>query len=134
MARLEKIIEIKGGRDDGKLFKVTELPPMRSYKWVLRAIKMLASSGIELPHGTESLGIAGLAGIDFKELASNIDWNELEPLLDELMVCVTRIPNPDDQTIARPVIASDIEDALTFAKLQQEAFFIHVNFYPPASV
>lgn len=128
MARLEKIVEISGGRDDGKVFKVTELPPMRSYKWIIRAIKMLAASGIELPQGTESLGIAGLAGINFKDLAAQIDWHELEPLLDELMVCVTMIPDKNNQAVSRPLVASDVEDALTFAKLQQEAFFIHVNF------
>lgn len=135
MARLVETytVDDNGGRDANKSFLITEMPPMQAYKWACRVIIMLISGGWKAPEGARSMGMAGLATLTLTDLTSGINWEELEPLLDELMGCVKFIPNLQNPNVTRGLIESDIEEFTTIAKLQQSAFMLHINFIKPAN-
>ena len=98
----EKIIAIDKGRDAGKTFKVKEMPVTKLEKWAARAL--LAVFGSEMPadirtlsasSNTAALLSAGLRGL------SGLRWEQAEPLYDELLGQIYRVPNPhkpDDPT------------------------------------
>lgn len=91
----EKIIAIDKGRDAGKTFKVKEMPVTKLEKWAARAL--LAVFGSEMPadirtlsasSNTAALLSAGLRGL------SGLRWEQAEPLYDELLGQIYRVPNP----------------------------------------
>ena len=61
-------------------------------------------------------------------LAFHLNFDEMEPLLDQMMECVTIIPDPKVQAITRPLIEDDIEDVATRVMLRTEVFQLHVDF------
>lgn len=126
--RHTKYVTADTGRDNGKLFLLTEMPCYSGMKWGAKAVLALVNAGVSLPDGSGNLGFAGLIGVAFKELRNGIKWEDLEPLLDELMECVKIVPNPDNKEVTRQLIASDIEEIATMLKLQSEVFKLHVNF------
>ena len=129
MARNTKIVTIdKQGRDFGKAFLVTEMNPIQAFKWGGKAVIALVNAGVTLPDGSGEMGFAGLMGVAFTHLQNGLDWEEVEPLLDELMKCVKYIPSPDNTSVVRPLIDSDIDEVSTIALLHSEVFKIHINF------
>ena len=128
MARNTKIINTDFGRDAGKAFLITEMSAMQALKWGGKAVIALINAGIQLPDGSGQMGFAGLIGVAFSELKNGLEWDQVEPLMDELMTCVKIIPNPENTNITRGLIESDIEEVSTLAKLQSEVFKLHVNF------
>ena len=115
------------GRDNGKMFVITEMPPSKSEKWAMRAILALMEAGIDLPEGFESMGMAGLAEVGIKSL-SHLRWEVVEPLMDEMWSCVAIIPDPSKPQIVRPLIESDIEEVLTRIKIRKEILGLHMDF------
>ena len=126
--RHTKYITIDTGRDAGKTFLLTEMPCDQGMKWGARAVLALINAGVTLPDGSGNLGFAGLIGMAFKELRNGIKWDDLEPLVDDLMDCVKIVPNIDNKSVTRSLISTDIEEISTMLKLQSEVFKLHVNF------
>jgi hypothetical protein len=139
MARAEKLVTIKvEGRDTGKTYLITEMPPRVGEKWAARALFALGKAGHgEMPEGyreeLERAGMAGIAAIGVRALTS-MDFADAEPLLDEMLTCVTFVPDPGkiDQTtmkpIARTLIESDIEEISTILTLRSEVLEVHTGF------
>ena len=129
MARNTKIVTIdREGRDFGKAFLVTEMNPMQAFKWGSKAVIALVNAGVQMPDGSGDMGFAGLMGVAFSHLQNGLDWEEVEPLLDQLMTCVKYIPEPSNKAVTRSLIDSDIDEVATIALLHSEVFKIHVNF------
>lgn len=140
MARNTKKITINKGRDKGKTFSITEMSAWDSNRWMISFLKQLAKSGNSLPTDISDLGIAGLLAVIqnegdalksptfFKSLmsvASNIDEQDLFPLLDKLLTCVSLI-TPKGHEI--DFTTDQIEDSSTFSTLYSEVFQAHVFF------
>ena len=112
----EKIIAIDKGRDAGKTFKVKEMPVTKLEKWAARAL--LAVFGSEMPADIRAL--------------SGLKWELAEPLYDELLGQIYRVPNPgkpDDVIRLTPQnLDAHVEDVGTIYRLRWEAIAVCLDF------
>lgn len=131
MARKELTYMAEDGRDQGKKFKLTEMPADHAERWAMRAVLALMKSGVELPEGIERLGMSALAGLGLRAI-SGLDWEIAEPLLNEMMSCVQIMPDPSKPQIVRNLISEDIEEITTRLKLRMEVFKLHTDFLQAA--
>lgn len=139
MARKTKIVAIEAdGRDRGKTFLVTEMPPRQAEKWAARALFAIgrgarAEASPDMKDELQRSGMAGIAALGVQALTS-IAFDEAEPLMDEMLECVTFIPDPSKldqmtrQPIVRALIDDDIEEVGTLALLRSEVLEVHVGF------
>lgn len=125
MALTVKTITIKDGRDAGKTFVITEMPARPAYDWSLRAIFALMNAGFEVPDDIAGGGMASIAALGIKALGK-AHYDDMKPLLDEMLACVVIVPDPSRPNITRSDIDRDIEDVKTFFVLQKEALMVHV--------
>lgn len=129
MARKFKTITITTeGRDIGKTYLLTEMSAAAAERWADRAFLCLAHSSVDLPAGVERAGMAGIVGI--ARLLGHIKFPELLPLMDELLGCVQRVPNPREPNYIRALDdnAEDIADVATRQQLRAEVMDLHTNF------
>ena len=122
------------GRDQGKTFRITELSAFKAEKWAGRALIALISSGASIPDSVAKAGMAGVAAMGVQALttASGIQWNAIEPLLDEMMGCVQFIPSMDRPNVMLPwttVVNTDqVEEVQTLLTLRKEVLELHLGF------
>lgn len=116
----------QAGRDQGKTFVLTEMPATQAEKWAIRLFLAMAKSGLDLPESVTESGMAGLAKMGL-ELLVKVNYADAEPLLDEMMACITIQPSPG---ITRDLVDDDIEEVATRIRLRQEIFRLHVDFFP----
>lgn len=114
------------GRDKGKAFLLTEFPASRSEKWAIRALLALGKAGVEVGDALTS-GMQGLARLGY-DVLTRADYEDIAPLLDEMMECVQSIPNPANQNVVRGLIEDDIFEVATRMFLRMEVFKLHVGF------
>jgi hypothetical protein len=115
------------GRDNGKVFVLTELPASKAESWAMRAILALMAGGVELPEGFDRLGMAGMAEVGIKAL-SGLKWEVAEPLLAEMWQCVQIMPDRSKPHVVRNLIEEDIEEIATRIKLRAEVWKLHTGF------
>lgn len=115
------------GRDKGKTFIITEMAASKAEKWAAKALLAVAHSGVELPDDVQGAGVAGIAVMGLKAL-TNLKFEDLEPLMDEMFECVMSQPDPARPDIKRPLVENDIEEILTRIRLRAEAFTLHTGF------
>ena len=154
--RKRKIVQITTGaaqtnRDFGKKFLVTEMPAKPAEKWADRCFLALAASQVDLPAGIRATTGSGRSMRDIASLArlvGNIRFPDLEPLLDELMLCVRFLPDAADGKYRTPEDAvpftiplidegseSDhIEEVATRHLIRSEVLDLHVGFFLPAAI
>lgn len=118
------------GRDTGKIFVLREMPASQAEKWAMRALLALAKSGVELPDGVAAGGFAAVAAIGVRALGA-LSFAEAEPLLDEMMGCVQRRPDPA-KPMVRALVEDDIEEIETRIKLRLEIFNLHTESFRAA--
>lgn len=132
--RKEKIIVISSGRDEGKKFKIREMGALKIEKWATRALMLLAGSNIDLGVDKEKLkGVEGWGNVAKAGLSrlSELDYEKIEPLLEELLRCCYFMPDDNIETqLTSSNADSIIEDMSTLFKLRQEAFGLHFYFFP----
>jgi hypothetical protein len=133
MARREAFITIDAeGRDKGKVFKITEMPADAGERWAIRLLLALANSGVDLPANAFSAGMAGLAAVGLRALFK-LRWIDAEPLLDEMMLCVSVCPRQGDRTITTGLFPDSIEEIATRVRLRKEVLLLHTGFSLPAA-
>lgn len=115
------------GRDQGKLFVITEMSSAQAEAWATRALLALIGSNTDIPENVGELGMAGLAELGLRSLAS-LKWEVAAPLLEEMLQCVQFIPDPNKTHIARPLIDDDIEEVATRLALRREWWNLHMGF------
>ena len=135
MSRKEKDVTVTD-RGTEKTFYIKEMPARQAEAWANRAFLALAHSAVDFPPGIERAGMAEIAQV--AHLFSGVRFPELEPLLDELLGCVMRVPDPTRLTpLGRPVMfplkytgseMDDIEDVATAHFLRREVVSLHTNF------
>ena len=118
------------GRDKGKAFIITEMAARPAHKWATRALFALISGGVDIPEGVAEMGMAGLAAIGLQSL-NGISVEKAEPLLDELLTCVSVMPDPRKPEVVRALFDGDIEEPMTYFKLQKEVLILHMGFLKP---
>ena len=120
------------GRDKGKQFIITEMAARPAHKWATRALFALINGGVEIPEDVAEMGMAGIAAIGLRAL-NGISVEKAEPLLDELLTCVTVLPDPSKPNVVRALFDEDVEEPATYFKLQKEVLVLHLGFLNPAA-
>jgi hypothetical protein len=115
------------GRDLGKAFVLTEMSATQAERWGMRAMMALLKGDVELPEDAISGGLQALAAAGFKAFGK-IDYADAAPLLDEMMTCVTFMPDPARPQVVRRLMDDDIEEVVTRLRLRAEIFKLHVSF------
>lgn len=131
MARKEIDITISEGtpetnRDFGKTYHIREMPASQGEKWATRVLMIAAKSGVDIGEA-EGLGMAGIAMLGVHAVMK-ASFGELEPLLDEMMQCVTIKPDRNNPAVIRNLIEDDIEEIKTRFELRREVLKLHVGF------
>lgn len=133
MARNVKTLSIlNAGRDMGKKFIITEMDAFQGESWAYRALLALIGGGVEVPPDFQKMSMAAMAEIGFKAL-SRLKWEVAEPLLSEMMQCVTIQPDPNEPRVIRAMIPEDIEEISTIMQLRVEVWKLHVDFFKLAA-
>ena len=128
MARkTEHVTIVTEGRDNGKVFLLTEMSATQAESWAMRVFLALASSGADIPPEYLNSGMAGVAMLGLRAMAG-LKWDDANPLLVEMFGCVSIIPNPAAPNIARRLVEDDIEEVLTRISLREKVLSLHVGF------
>lgn len=115
------------GRDQGKAFLITEMPASQAERFAIKGILALSQGGVTLPDDLAQRGWAGLAAVGIRAFAY-LSYDDLAPLLDEMMGCVQCVPDPARPEITRALVDSDTEEVETRLRLRREVFELHVDF------
>jgi hypothetical protein len=122
--------EAPGERDNGKTFVLTEMDAYTGQDWALRALLALAASGVQLPEGALSTGMAGLAGFGVMALLQ-APYGALKPLLDEMLAQAKYQHDPKHPAQAIvPGPNCPVEEIKTFLTLHKALLFLHTGFSP----
>lgn len=119
----EKEIKIETGRDAGKVFKVTEMPAFQMDRWATRALLVLGKA--------KKGGIMTISSMSIEDLLSSlseVNYDEAEPLLQELLECCSFVKNGQSIVLKKDVIDGIIEDWTTLFKLRMEALTLCIGF------
>lgn len=115
-------------RDNGKVYKITEMPATQAEKWGARALLALSRAGVDVPDDVAKSGLQGIAILGLKALGG-VSFEDAELLMDEMFGCVTIVPdeakNPD---YSRTLVETDIEEVATRVLLRGEVFKLHTGF------
>lgn len=127
----------EGNRDSGKQFVIREMSARRAEKWAMRALMAAMRGGVQLPSGVAIDPTLGMQGIVVSGLMSmaggSLVFDEIEPLLDEMMECVHIRPEPRNPMVERPLIDDDVEEVGTLLLLRQEVLQLHMGFLKAGS-
>ena len=131
--RKEIEITIEAGRDEGKTFRISEMPVSKLEKWSARAL--IALFGAEVPSDVAGLAktsnAMALAGVVMRGL-SGIDWQKAEPLYDELLEQIAIIPDPNRPAVCVKLhpknLDAHVEDLPTILRLRLEVVALSLNF------
>jgi opacity protein-like surface antigen len=115
------------GRDQGKVYKLTEMPASQAEAWATRLMLALARGGVDLPSNFLDLGMEGIAVVGIRALAG-MTWGDARPLLDEMMTCIRMVPDPQRPQVVRELVETDIEEIGTRLRLRDEVIALHTNF------
>jgi hypothetical protein len=139
MARKTKTIVIdQEGRDKGKMFVVHEMSATQAEKWAMKAFLALARSGVQIPDNIAEQGFAGIAILGLRALGQ-MDYDDAEPLLDEMFSMVAYVPDKMQPNVKRgcngvgPMIEDDIEETYTRLLLLKEMIALHTDFFTNAA-
>lgn len=128
MARkVEQFKITKPGRDLGKTFVLKEMPATQGEKWAIRLFLAMSRNGIKIPAEVASAGLAGVAFLGIEALAG-MRYEEIQPLLDEMMDCVTLAFDPAHPEATRGLVGDDIEEIPTIFELRKELLRLHSGF------
>lgn len=127
MRKVENLPITAPGRDQGKLFQITEMPALQAEKWAWRAFLAMARSGVEIDDEVASQGMIGIAALGLRAL-TRVNAEDLIPLLDEMMTCVRVVPDPQRPEVVRGLVPDDVEEITTLIQIRTEVFKLHAGF------
>ena len=115
------------GRDKGKTFHLKEMSVIQAERWATRALQAAARAGVHIDDGMLAMGMQGVAIVGIKGLmvASSADT---DPLMDEMLTCISVKPDPRNPQIIRPLFDDDIEELATLVTLRMEVIKLHTGF------
>lgn len=126
MRKIKDFVVSDEGRDKGKCFVITEMPVAKSEKWAIKALLALGRSGVEVPDDIFQAGMAGLIIVGISKLL-HLNFSDAEPLLDEMLECVQRRPDPSHPDLLLP-LGNEVEEVKTLVQLRAEVLALHTNF------
>ena len=139
MRKTEIVTIEREGRDKGRSYLLTEMPAMRIEKWAAKALLALGRSGVEVSDDIASAGAAAILAAGIGSFAK-IAFEDAEPLMDEMMECVSIIPDQhrrdpmSNLPVSRPLIEDDIEELATLLQIRGGLFELHLGFSVTAAL
>lgn len=128
MARKTASVTITAeGRDHGKVFLLTEMPASQAERWATRALLALGRSGTPIDDDVKNSGMAGIAVYGLRAFAA-VGFEDIDPLLTEMMDCVQFVPDASKPTVVRDLIEDDIQEVATRVFLRSEVVALHLGF------
>lgn len=130
----EKIITIDSGRDKGKTFVVREMSATKLEKWAARALLALFNGNVPADIARQARGsnAAALAQSALSGLGG-VKWELVEPLYDELLSCVSRVPDPGAPDVRVPLSPANadahVQDVGTLLRLRVAALEVCFDFF-----
>ena len=121
------------GRDQGKVFIVTEMPAIQGEQWASQLLSLILKSGVNIPDLPEAdSGMAGLASLG--DAAAPLLAVLHDPSLDAWWGCVKyeHKPNLPPQAIMQGD-ACQIEEIRTIQTLRIEVLKLHTGFFSRAN-
>lgn len=131
MARKTVEVTIEAaGRDQGKVFLITEKDAESAEEWAGRALFALMNAGVEIPENIAGAGLAGIWSIGLKAI-TKLPFAAAKPLLDEMMACVQI--SPSRGVLRAPTAEGDIEEVATRLTLRKAIWALHTDFFTPGA-
>lgn len=135
MARREQDVTVTAGtketnRDYGKTFFLREMSAVDAEEWAGRMLLALTRAGVDVPAELMGGGMAAAAAA--KQLIAqllvngigSLDYEEIKPLLQQMMDCVQI---REDKAL-RTLTSDDIEEVATRIFLRGEVLELHMGF------
>lgn len=119
--------DASGQRDNGKTFLITEMSAVKAEKWAQRALLAITAAGVDIPPEVIAMGAGAVMAAGFRALMT-MSFADAEPLLDEMLECVTFVPDRKRPDVVRPFDAEDIEEVTTLLTLRSEVIEVHTGF------
>ena len=121
------------GRDKGKKFIIKEMSAFGLEEWSLRALLAIMRNNPGMPDGFEAMGAAGMVQVGLRAL-QQLQWVEAQPLLAQMMDCVSVVPDSGRPNFTRPLNTEedDIEELKTIEDLRAEWWTLHMGFFMAA--
>lgn len=129
-------IATEGSRDKGKTFVITEMSAYDGEMWAIRAMRIAQKSGADIPGGIQA-GMAGIAAVGvLAVLEGSTNFDEVKPLLDDMMRCVEIVTDKqtgfrrtiNDAGSGEEAVNDDIEEIGTRFLLRREWLNLHMDF------
>lgn len=121
----ELTVSIKGGRDDGKVFLIREIPAYDLEWFWIRTVMALGTSGITVPQDIVDSGAVGLLMIGYQAFLG-AKPEAVKPLRDEMMQTVWFTPSPNVDPM--PWHPSLVFDLSTLRTLREKWLELHTGF------
>lgn len=137
--RKENIITLND-RGNNLTFKVKEMSAMQLERWIVRALLLLAGTG--LFEGVKSQNDMGTmiqrAGAEFGtkglSMLGAVDIEKAEPLLNDLLACCWyRNDKGGEFQLTPETVDGIIEDVRTLFELRKAALQVNFDFFAPAA-
>ena len=144
--RKETVIQLEDG-DRQLTFAVRQMPALKLERWINRAVILLARAGgaeiKDIDISTDGIrnvwrliqsdqGGDGLVDKLIRTIGG-IDYEQAEPLYNELLECCAFIPEPDKPARRMPLtpqtIEGNIESPLTLYRLRLESARVNFDFF-----
>lgn len=130
----EKIITIDSGRDAGKTFKIREMPVSRLEKWSARALLALFAGNVPMDIARQAAGSNAIALVSSLVAGlGTLRWDDVEPLYDDLLSCVFRVPDParPDTVVALNTanVDAQVQDLSTLLRLRIAVLEVCFDFF-----
>lgn len=136
--RKEKIITIT---DDEKelTFKIKQMSAIKQERWINRALILLTGtnalngiiSGLKLDNVKQKIKNFNMES--FLGVFSNLDYEKIEPLYNELLECCSHVPNPNNTNFCTQLNAENVDSIVgevkTLYLLRLEALKINFGFF-----
>lgn len=126
MARLTANVVGTVGRDKDKVYRLTEMPASRGERWAVRVLMAMARAGHSVSGGTQG-GMMALAQFAVGAFLT-MSWADAEPLLEEMMSCVSVVHDPSYPENTRVLLEDDVEEIPTRIMIRKEVLKLHLNF------
>ena len=132
MGAKQQVVTIKAEGDDfGKVFVITKMRAEPLEDWGARLFLGLARAKIEIPADIQDTGIVGIVRYGFSGAFSQLQIEDLRPLLAEMMSCVAIMPDVANPDFTRPLFPTDIEEVKTRLTLRKAWIELHTGFSIP---
>jgi hypothetical protein len=136
MTRRTVVVVGTDGRDKGKNYFIQEMDAWHTEEMATRAYMAMRKAGNDLST-LEATGASGIAQLGLAAFTL-MDYRDARPLMDEMMMCVSHVPDPRFPDVRRPLVGpgsaqDDVEETLTIWMLRDRVYHLHMDFSSAAA-